>query len=250
MPNIPQTYTISDFIEWHKKHQLILDPDFQRGSVWTISAKVFLIDTILNDLPMPQVFFRTKVNVNDQTIVREVVDGQQRLRAILGFAGGKFRLTSKAPNYRGMHYRDLSDEDQERFLSYKLPVVQLLNATDSDVLEVFARLNSYSVKVTPAELRHAQYSEPVKWAIYNATREWAKLWNEYRLVSVRESVRLKNTSVMAEMFMILDIGYDNGGEASISKSMVEKRLFRSITVSESANLSPFSPTYAKSWIAH
>ena len=65
MSSIPQTYTISDFIEWNAKKQLILSPDFQRGSVWSPTAKVFLIDTILNDLPMPQIFLRTKIDPDD-----------------------------------------------------------------------------------------------------------------------------------------------------------------------------------------
>lgn len=223
MPSVPQTYTISDFIEWNKKAQLKLDPEFQRGSVWTQPAKVFLIDTILNDLPIPQVYFRTKVDAATQTTVREVVDGQQRLRAILDFASGKLQLTNKAPNFKGKRYSDLDIEDQEAFLNYKLPVVQLVNASDADVLEVFARLNSYSVKVTPAELRHAEYSEPVKWAIYDATREWSVLWNEYRLVSLRDSVRLKNTSTMAEMFITVDQGFGDGGEPSITKYYKSKK---------------------------
>ena len=217
MSSLPQTYTISDFIEWHNKHQLVLSPDFQRGSVWTPSAKVFLIDTILNDLPLPQIYFRTKVDPIRQTTIREVVDGQQRLRTILEFSSGKLRLTAKAPKFRGKVYSDLDVEDQERFLSYKVSVVQLLNASDTDVLEVFARLNSYSVKVTPPELRHAEYTEPVKWAIYDAAREWAVLWNDFKVVSVRDSVRLKNTSVIAEMFMILESGFGDGGEPSITK---------------------------------
>ncbi|GLR66440.1 hypothetical protein GCM10010909_11200 [Acidocella aquatica] len=217
MASVPQTYTISDFIEWYNKKQLILSPDFQRGSVWTPSAKVYLIDTILNDFPMPQIYFRTILDRISQTTVREVVDGQQRLRAILEFAAGKLKLTLKAPNHKGKFYADLNAEDQESFLSYKVSVVQLLNANDADVLEVFARLNSYSVKVTPAELRHAEYSEPVKWAIYDATSDWSKLWNEFKIVSVRESVRLKNTSVMAEMFMVVDVGFGDGGEPSIGR---------------------------------
>ena len=217
MASVPQTYTISDFIEWQKKGQLVLSPDFQRGSVWTTTAKVFLIDTVLNDLPVPQVYFRTKIDPVSQTTIREVVDGQQRLRAILEFASGKLKLTSKAQNFKGKHYKDLELAQQEAFLAYRLPVVQLLNASDADVLEVFARLNSYSVKVTPAELRHAEYSEPVKWAIYDATREWSSLWSEYRIVSVRDSVRLKNTSVMAEFFMTLEQGFDDGGEAIIGR---------------------------------
>nr|WP_313520585.1 DUF262 domain-containing protein [Brevundimonas diminuta] len=216
MSSIPQTYTISDFIEWNAKKQLILSPDFQRGTVWSETAKVFLIDTILNDLPMPQIFLRTKVDAATQSTVREVVDGQQRLRTILEFASGKLRLTSKAPKFKGRTYADLDVDDQERFLSYKAPVVQLINATNADVLEIFARLNSYSVKVTPAELRHAEYSEPVKWAIADAARDWSLLWDEYKVVSLRDSVRLKHASVTAQMFMILDIGFGDAGEVNIS----------------------------------
>lgn len=223
MSSLPQTYTISDFIEWSGKKQLVLASDFQRGSVWTTSAKVFLIDTILNDLPMPQIFVRTKIDAANQTTIREVVDGQQRLRSILEFAAGKMRLTSKAPKFKGKTYGDLDIESKEIFLSYKVPVVQLINASDADVLEVFSRLNSYSVKVTPAELRHAEYSEPVKWAIYDASREWSILWDKYKVVSLRDSVRLKNTSVIAEMFMILDNGFADGGEPSISKYYKEMK---------------------------
>lgn len=223
MSSTPQTYTVSDFIEWNSKKQLNLAPDFQRGAVWTPSAKVFLIDTILNDLPIPQVFFRTKIDAATQTMTREVVDGQQRLRTILEFAAGKLKLTSKSPKYKGKTYSELDIEDKEAFLSYKIPCVQLINADNSMVLEIFARLNSYSVKVTPAELRHAEYSEPVKWAIYDASREWKHLWNELEIVSVRDSVRMKNVSVMAEFFMILDNGFGDGGEPSITKYYKERK---------------------------
>lgn len=223
VPSIPQTYTVSDFIEWQSKKQLVLAPEFQRGSVWSPSAKIFLIDTILNDLPMPQVYFRTKLNPQLQTTVREVVDGQQRLRAILEFASGNLKLTSKSPNFKGSKYKDLSTEHQEQFLAYRIPVVQLVNASDADVLEVFARLNSYSVKVTPAELRHAEFSEPVKWAIYEASRQWSVLWGDLKVVSTRDTVRLKNTTLIAEMFMVLDKGLGDGGEPQITKYYKENK---------------------------
>lgn len=223
MPSIPQTYTVSDFIEWQSKKQLVLAPEFQRGSVWTPSAKVFLIDTILNDLPMPQVYFRTKLDAQNQTTVREVVDGQQRLRAVLEFAAGNLKLTSKSPQFRGKTYQSLAPEEQEKFLSYRIPVVQLINASDAEVLEVFARLNSYSVKVTPAELRHAEFSEPIKWAVYDAARNWSILWSDIKVISTRETVRLKNTSLIAEMFMTLDHGLGDGGEAKITTYYKSKR---------------------------
>ena len=226
MSSMPQTYTISDFIEWHERHQLVLAPTFQRGSVWSPTAKVFLIDTILNDLPMPQVFFRTRIDASSQTTVREVVDGQQRLHAILEFASGKIRLTSKSPSFGGKKYSDLTDDEKEAFLAYRVPVVQLINASDANVLEIFSRLNSYSVKVTPAELRHAEYSEPIKWAVYDTARNWSTLWHDFGVVSIRDSVRLRNTSVVAEMFMALDKGFDDGGERRIGSYYRERKTER------------------------
>ncbi len=223
MSSMPQTYTISDFIDWAARRQLKLSPDFQRGSVWTPTAKVYLIDTILHDLPMPQIFFRTRIDATAQTTIREVVDGQQRLRAILEFASGRLKLTSKAPKYEGKRYDDLNDDEKECFLSYKVPVVQLINANDENILEIFARLNSYSVKITPAELRHAQYSEPVKWAIYDTAVHWSTLWHDLGVVSIRESVRLKHTSVIAEMFMALDKGFGDGGEQKIGSYYKERK---------------------------
>ena len=205
------------FIEWNSRKQLKLDPEFQCGSVWSDAAKVYLIDTILKDLPIPQVYFRTKLDTLTQSTVREIVDGQQRLRAILSFADNKIRLTSKSPDFNGETYKTLPDDVKTRFLSYRIPVVQLINVSDSDVLEVFARLNSYSVKVTPAELRHAEYSEPVNWAVYDTARAWSELWTEYKILSTRETVRLKNNSLIAEMFMALEHGLERGGEPAISK---------------------------------
>ena len=217
MSSIPQTYTISDFIEWDSKNRLILNPDFQRGSVWIPAARVFLIDTILNDLPIPQVYFRTRISPTDQTILREVVDGQQRLRAILDFAKNKLQLSSKSPKFKDQRYSSLDENSQTKFLSYKISAVQLIDASDAEVIEVFARLNSYSVKVTPAELRHAEYTEPVKWAVYDATRSWHELWSDFEVVSKRDTIRLRNNTLMAELFMAFDWGLNSGGETNVNK---------------------------------
>lgn len=221
--SVPQTYHVSDFIEWRNKKQLILDPEFQRGAVWTSAAKTFLIDTILRGFPIPQIFLRTRIDTERQATIREVVDGQQRLRTIFEFADGKLRLSSKANEFAGKTYNEIDQESKERFLSYSLSTIQLINAENSEILEIFARLNSYSVRVTPAELRHARYSEPVKWRIWESTRLWGDLWSEYRLVSVRDAVRMKNNSFMAELFMTVENGLSDGGEPQIDKYYRERK---------------------------
>ncbi|WP_081871381.1 DUF262 domain-containing protein [Parvularcula oceani] len=210
-----QTYTIADFVEWHEKDMLELSPDFQRGDVWTPAARTFLIDTILKGLSIPQVYIRTRVDTKKKVSIREVVDGQQRLKAILDFASDKLRLSTKSNDFSGKKYSSLTDDEQEQFLSYQIATVQLINAKDEDVLEVFARLNSYSVKVTPPELRHAKYSEPIKWAVWNLAQAYRGFITDNHILTTRDVVRMKDNTLVAELMRALISGIQDGGEQKI-----------------------------------
>lgn len=212
---ILEQFRISDFLEWHKNKQLKLNPEFQRGEVWTPAARVYLIDTVLRQLPMPKIYLRTRVDLKTKQSIREVVDGQQRLRAIIDFANDRFVLSKRAEEFEGLRYSSLNDELQERFLSYPIAVGQLLNATDDDVLEIFSRLNSYNVVLNPAERRHAQFSGDFKWAVHKASQRWAILWDKFQVVSVRQRVRMLDDSLMAEMFGVLLEGVKDGGQPKI-----------------------------------
>ncbi|WP_058187074.1 DUF262 domain-containing protein [Terracidiphilus gabretensis] len=215
MPSILEQYRVSDFLEWHQKKALILNPDFQRGDVWSPAAKTFLIDTILRQLPIPKVYLRTRVDVVTKKSIREVVDGQQRLRAIMSFAEDGFALSKRASEFAGKKYSTLTPEQQESFLGYAIAVDQLLNASTDDVLEVFARLNSYTVTLNAPEKRHGKYQGEFKWAVRNASRAWASFWEEFDVLSVRERVRMMDDSLTAEMFGVLLEGVKDGGQPKI-----------------------------------
>lgn len=215
MSSILEQYRISDFIEWNQKKALELSPHFQRGDVWSPAAKTFLIDTILRKLPIPKVYLRTRVDLTTKRSIREVVDGQQRLRAILSFADDGFALTKRAYEYAGKKYSTLSEEDKESFLSYAISVDQLLNATTDDVLEVFARLNSYTVTLNPPEKRHGKWQGEFKWSVRASSRKWAAFWEKYNVLSVRERVRMMDDSLTAEMYGILLEGVKDGGQPKI-----------------------------------
>jgi hypothetical protein len=94
---------------------------------------------------MPKVYMRTRIDTVSQRTVREIVDGQQRIRAIIDFATGQLRLNPRALEFAGMRYDDLDEDTKESFLSYSISVEQLINASDNTVLEIFARLNTYSI---------------------------------------------------------------------------------------------------------
>ena len=82
-------HPIADLKDWHNDHKIIIQPDYQRRLVWNQSAKIMLIDTILKNIPMPKIFLSKEIN-KTQSTVRKVIDGQQRINAILEFIDGKF----------------------------------------------------------------------------------------------------------------------------------------------------------------
>src|SRR5258708_35858927 len=78
-------YKVSDFLSWQKAGTLELSPVFQRRSVWSPGAKAYFIDTVARGLPVPIVFVRERTDLSTLESKREIVDGQQRLRTILGY---------------------------------------------------------------------------------------------------------------------------------------------------------------------
>jgi hypothetical protein len=215
MPSILEQYRISDFLDWQREKRLEINQDFQRGSVWKPAARTFLIDTILRQLPVPKVYLRTKIDVVTKKSIREIVDGQQRLKAILDFADDRFALSKRANEFAGMRYSDLNEGQKTTFLSYPIAVDQLVNATTDDVLEVFSRLNSYTVSLNGPEKRHAKYQGEFKFAIRAASRRWASFWSDYKVLSTRERVRMLDDSLTAEMVGVLLEGVKDGGQAKI-----------------------------------
>jgi hypothetical protein len=215
--SVLEQFRVSDFVEWHAQKKLVLNPHFQRGSVWTTPAKVFLIDTILRDLPMPKLYLRTQINAKLKTSYREVVDGQQRLKAILDFASDNLRLSKRAGEFEGLRYSTLSEDLQTKFLSYPIAVDQLINAADDDVLEVFARLNSYTVTLNDPEKRHARFQGGFKWAVRSTAQRWGHLFDRLGTFTIRDRVRMLDDSLVAEMFIVAIDGVTDGGQAKITK---------------------------------
>ena len=213
--SILEQYLIGDLIEWDATKRLVINKDFQRSNVWKNEARVYLIDTILRRMPVPKFYLRQSVNLETRQSVREVVDGQQRIKAILDFSQDKLVLTKRAGEFAGKRYSTLEPELQEVFLSYPISVEHLINASIDDVLEVFSRLNSYTVSLNRQELRHAKYQGEFKWAVREAVRRWPALWEKLGVVSRTNRVRMLDDELMAQMFGVLIDGVKSGGQPYI-----------------------------------
>jgi hypothetical protein len=157
------------------------------------------------------------VDPNQQSSIREVVDGQQRIRAIVDFASNKLSLTKRSERFRGHKYSDLEDEDKQRFLGYTLTIEQLLNASDDDVIDMFARLNSYTVTLNAAERRHARFQTEFKFAVRKASQDLRWFIEKYGVFTLRQRFRMADDAFCAELFGLVLNGVTDGGEAKIGK---------------------------------
>lgn len=201
-----RTYSINDFIEWEDRKQLEISPKFQRRSVWSPQAKSYLIDTILKDKPLPKIFIRATTDPKTKRTVREIVDGQQRMRTILSFVKDGFKI-SKIHNeeYGGMMYSELPEDVQADFLKYELSVDLLLDLSDRDILDIFARLNTYSVSLNKQELFNAKYFGYFKQLVYKLSGDYYTFWTENKIFTERKIVRMAEAELVTDLLIaILD----------------------------------------------
>jgi len=195
----PLQYSVYDFREWYKREELILSPKFQRRRVWSQKAKSYLIDTILKGLPISPIFIREKIDIGTNKSIREVIDGQQRLRSILEFLDDGFKILKiHNEEFGGKYYSELPDEIKEEFLGYKI-AVNVVNAEDKDVLGIFARLNTYTVPLNKTELLNAKYFGDFKQTVHKLAYDFNTFWLNNKILSEYEIARMKDVELVTEL---------------------------------------------------
>lgn len=197
-----RTYSIADFVEWDKNGLLELSPDFQRRSVWSDKAKSYLIDTILRGKPMPKIIITQRLEGAKN--VRVVVDGQQRLRAILGYFNGDFKV-SKAHNkdLSRFTYQTLPNGLDREFLKYELGADLLFDIPYPEILDIFARINSYTVKLEPQEIFNAKYLGYFKQTAYSLGFKYVNYFIDGGILTKSKVTRMAEAELAADLVVSL-----------------------------------------------
>ena len=194
-------HPIADLKDWHKDQKIIIQPDYQRRSVWNQSAKIMLIDTILKNIPMPKIFLSKEIN-KTQSTVRKVIDGQQRINAILEFIDGKFALDAPYQGeYEGKKFAELPKLIQNQFLSYEIDFNEVSFISEEQIREIYSRVNKYSFPLTTQELRKADYpGEFYKLAEKIASDEF---FESIKLFTVANRRRSADVEYASELLVVL-----------------------------------------------
>ena len=112
------TWKISQIYTGFKEQTLIVDRSYQRKKVWGPKDNVRLIETILLNLIIPEIFLWDSETAPDTgKTITHIVDGQQRINAIFDFIAGKFKLQKKyllndtiKEEYGDKEFCDLDDD--------------------------------------------------------------------------------------------------------------------------------------------
>lgn len=196
-----QTIVIQDLLNLDKSEELDINPWYQRRSVWSNAQRSYLVNTLLEQKPIPAIYVRHSLDLERSKSVKEVVDGQQRCRAIMGYTRDEF--SSMHPNHgRRMLFSRLSPPEQQRFLLTAIPVGYLLGAEDSDVIEIFGRINSISKSLNAQEKRNAAYSGEMKQFCLRQGSSRINFWRNYGIFTATKIAR------MDEILFVSDIVYN------------------------------------------
>lgn len=151
---------VVDFIEGRKWGNL--RPEYQRRLRWSDEKKSKLIESFVMNVPVPSVFLYER-SVGSF----EVMDGQQRLNAIVDYLQGRFELSGLKiwPSLNGRTFQKLPPLVRRGLESAKISAITLISDTSmspSDNLDlraqVFERLNTGGERLNPQELRNSLYS--------------------------------------------------------------------------------------------
>ncbi|WP_315717263.1 MULTISPECIES: DUF262 domain-containing protein [unclassified Bradyrhizobium] len=156
----PDDLKVRDLLDLKSQQMLVVNPEYQRGSVWTVSQKKKLIDSVLRGYPIPLIYLHHIRQAAGKLVSEryEVIDGQQRINALSDFYEGAFKLfdpeldeaEARFPDFikrqqcpwgrRSFH--DLAEDTKSRFLDTPLRIVRIETHDSNEARDLFVRLQS------------------------------------------------------------------------------------------------------------
>lgn len=150
--------TFGEIINLHTSKELIISPEYQRLFRWSNEQRSRLIESILLELPIPQIFL-----VEDEKGILELIDGLQRISSLIQFVNST--LINKEPlrldgcdiitSLNGLTYKDLPMKLQLRIKRSSVRSVIIKSESEQFLkYEMFKRLNTGGENLAPQEIRN------------------------------------------------------------------------------------------------
>ncbi len=186
-----------------RNQQINLTPGFQRNSVWTLSDRRRLIQSLVDGYPLPSIFLYQRDFKGK--LIYDVIDGKQRLETIFMFMGqGRFRrerFETRLDLGDGLDWYDWNSIQKYHprlvasINAYKIQTVEIRGELPQ-IIDLFVRINSTGKRLTSGEKRHAAfYDSPfLKAAEKLVTKFYSYLLSE-KILSQAQIDRMKGVEL-------------------------------------------------------
>jgi hypothetical protein len=135
--------TVGDLLTKAYTFGVNFEPEYQREYVWELDDKVKLIDSIFNNVDIGKFLFIHK-DFGDKYLY-EILDGKQRMRAILDFYEDRFK-------YKGYYFSDLSVRDQDHLEDYTINIAEVKDISEEQILRYFLMVNTTGKTISEEHL--------------------------------------------------------------------------------------------------
>lgn len=187
---------------------IILNPTYQREYRSTTKEESLIIESILCNIPIPEVFLVQVPNNSCQ--IRNVMDGRHRLNSIYRFVKGKYKLQGFSllknnGDYNGKSFNEIPNEAKIRILTYKISVLEFSPLSDDDIeRELFTRYNKATKPLEPQEIRYATYISDTSQYVSRFIKQLKPNTPLYKAYNITDN-RSKTQKVHQNIFVILSI---------------------------------------------
>ncbi|MCD8177668.1 MAG: DUF262 domain-containing protein [Tannerellaceae bacterium] len=137
--------SVRKIVDDFESETLIVDTSYQRRSVWLERDKIRLIETILLGLIIPEVYFwDAETDPDTGKTITHIVDGQQRIYAIVGFIKNEFKLRSEhlidstiKERFGDKFFENLDSDTRVSLWTYAFSVVHIKDKSKDKVRKIF-----------------------------------------------------------------------------------------------------------------
>lgn len=167
----PRNITVDAIVDRLEHKEINLNPDFQRrGGLWSEKQQSQLIESLMLKIPLPTFYF--DASKENEWVV---IDGLQRLTAFKNFmVEKKLRLTGLEylKEFENCSFEDLPRQYYRRIRETQITIYTVEKGTPDDVVfNIFKRINTGGLVLSPQEIRHALYQGPVTELITKLVQE-------------------------------------------------------------------------------
>lgn len=198
------SYSIADLLQMLDRRDLTINREYQRGAgLWPSGARSYFIETVIEEYPVPNLYMYEFIQ--SQKLKKELIDGQQRLLTIKDFVAGKFALSGDT-QHPGLKYDNMDEDVQGKFLAYPIPVDTVRNARKDEIIQMFRRMNAYTLPLNPAEKRHSTFNGNFKWFINDLNNDLNEFFLEYNVFTKRQMLRMADAEFLTDCVLAMERG--------------------------------------------